>query len=156
MNKQTHEIERLADFAAAVRESTLKRLRKLPAEHYNWRPDDSAMSFSDIAHHLIEADKWLFKKIDERDIEPMKGSAGTIVVSSPEEYASLLTRLETTGRERIDLIKSLDDEKLREMVFDSRYDGEVSIWWIIVRGNLDHEIHHRGQIAAYLRIMGIT
>ena len=27
---------------------------------------------------------------------------------------------------------------------------EVSVWWIIVRGNLDHEIHHRGQLS-YLR-----
>ena len=28
---------------------------------------------------------------------------------------------------------------------------EVSVWWIIVRGNLDHEIHHRGQLSSYLR-----
>jgi len=35
-------------------------------------------------------------------------------------------------------------------VFDERF-GETTLWWIVVRGNLDHEIHHRGQIAAYLR-----
>ena len=30
---------------------------------------------------------------------------------------------------------------------------EVSVWWIIVRGNLDldHEIHHRGQLSSYPR-----
>ena len=29
------------------------------------------------------------------------------------------------------------------------------MWWIIVRGNLDHETHHRGQIAAYLRMLDV-
>jgi uncharacterized damage-inducible protein DinB len=28
---------------------------------------------------------------------------------------------------------------------------EVTIWWIIVRGNLDHETHHRGQLSVYLK-----
>jgi uncharacterized damage-inducible protein DinB len=36
---------------------------------------------------------------------------------------------------------------------DDRFGGEVTLWWTIVRGNLEHEAHHRGQIAVYLRIV---
>ena len=39
---------------------------------------------------------------------------------------------------------------------DPRFGESVSVWWIIVRGNLDHEIHHRGQIAAYLRALRLS
>ena len=156
MNNLTDTVSNLVDFAAAVRESTLERLRKVQPQYYNWCPVESGMSFSDIAYHLVETDKWLLKKISNGDIKPIRGSAGTKAVSSPDEYAGLLTKLEMTGRDRISLLTSLNDEKLHEMVFDSRYNGEVSIWWIIVRGNLDHEIHHRGQIATYLRIIGLA
>ena len=26
-------------------------------------------------------------------------------------------------------------------------------WWLILRANLDHEIHHRGALAVYLRVL---
>ena len=35
---------------------------------------------------------------------------------------------------------------------DERFGGNVSVWWILLRGNLDHEIHTRGQIALYLTL----
>ena len=36
---------------------------------------------------------------------------------------------------------------------DDRFGGDVSLWWVVVRGNLDHEAHHRGQLATLLRII---
>lgn len=154
MNNLTDEISRLVEFSIAIRESTLKRLRKVSPQFYNWHPGDGGMSFSDIAHHLIEADRWLFTKIDHSDIEPMQGSVGATEINSPAEFVNLLTQLESTGLDRIEFLSGLTDAKLREKIFDSRFQKEVSIWWIIARGNLDHEIHHRGQIATYLRIVG--
>lgn len=38
-------------------------------------------------------------------------------------------------------------------MFDQRFGGEVSVWWIVMRGNLEHESHHRGQVAAYVRAL---
>jgi uncharacterized damage-inducible protein DinB len=40
------------------------------------------------------------------------------------------------------------------LVFDDRFGCQVSVWWVIVRGNLEHEAQHRGQVASYLRILG--
>ena len=42
---------------------------------------------------------------------------------------------------------------MKSIIYDDRYNDMVSIEWVILRGNLDHEIHHRGQIAAYLRVL---
>jgi uncharacterized damage-inducible protein DinB len=42
---------------------------------------------------------------------------------------------------------------MQSKIYDDRFNDEVSIEWIILRGNLDHEIHHRGQIAVYLRML---
>jgi len=38
-------------------------------------------------------------------------------------------------------------------LWDDRFCNLVRIEWIIFRGNIDHEIHHRGQVAAYLPVL---
>lgn len=144
----------LAAWSRAVRESSLKRLRLVPAGRETWRPTAEAMSFADLAQHLIDADDWLFEKLEVRTLEPMVGRAGITGEPSRAEYLDLLARLERTGRQRSDLIEGLSPEQLVEPIFDRRFGGEVTVWWVIVRGNLDHEVHHRGQIAVYLRMVG--
>jgi uncharacterized damage-inducible protein DinB len=147
------ESEKLAEFAAAVRDSTIKRLKQVPAGKENWRITTNAMSIAEIAFHIIEADEWLIKKIENRDLEPMQGQTGTIKIDNNVKYSNLIVRLQQSGEKRCSFIKELDESKLQSTIFDNRFGKEVTIWWIIVRGNLDHEIHHRGQLSAYLKVL---
>ena len=146
------ETENLAAWSRAVRESSLKRLRLVPEGRENWRATPESMSFADLAKHLIDADEWLFRKLEDRALEPMVGQAGDAGEVTRVGYLELLDQLERTGRQRSDLIAGLSPLQLAEAIFDRRFGGEVTVWWVIVRGNLDHEVHHRGQLAAYLRI----
>lgn len=150
------EILNLAAWSRDVRGSSLKRLRLVPPGSENWRPVADAMSFADLACHLLEADQWLFKKLLEPALRPMRARAGCAELGSHTEYGELLDRLEQSGEQRSDVIRSLSREKLLEPIHDERFGGAVTVWWVIVRGNLDHEAHHRGQIAAYLRIAHIV
>lgn len=45
------------------------------------------------------------------------------------------------------------DAVRKSTIFDKRFGKKVTIWWIIIRGNLDHEIHHRGQLSVYLKLL---
>jgi len=145
------ESEKLAEFADSVRDSTVKRLKQVPAGKENWRITPDAMSIAEIVFHLIEADEWLNKKIENRDIEPMQGKTGTIKIHNNIEFRELINRLQKSGKRRCSFINKLGESKLQSTIFDKRFGKEVTIWWIIVRGNLDHEIHHRGQLSAYLK-----
>ena len=147
------EAQRLAAFARAVRESTMKRLRRVPPGRENWRITPGAMSFADVAGHLVDTDEWLFKKLTVKTLDPILGEAGSVTVPDRAAYLALLEALARTGERRCALLESLTAEDLDETIYDARFDGAVSVWWIIVRGNLDHEIHHRGQIVAYLRAL---
>jgi uncharacterized damage-inducible protein DinB len=146
---------RLAELSQAVRESTVARLPRVGRGFENWRPGPDAMSFADIARHLVDADEWLFKKLRQPELAPIKGEAGLIDLSDFDKYLDLITELERIGGKRTELLAGLSDSRLSELIFDARFNGEVSIWWLIVRGNLDHETHHRGQIAAFLRILNL-
>lgn len=125
----------------------------VPSGKENWRPDDEALSFADIAYHLIQADLWMFEKINNPSLEAIVGEAGQALVETRDQYENLLERLEKLGRERANFIINLGEAKLDEMIYDERFGGEISIWWMIMRGNIDHEIHHRGQLSAYLRFI---
>jgi len=149
------ESSRLGEYAAAVRQSTIFRLKAVPHGSENFRLTDEAMSFADIARHLVDSDEWLFRMLKEKGITPIDGITGAVIVENRQQYVRLLDDLERLGKVRTQFILSLSEPQLSEEIFDERYGRKVSVWWIIVRGNLDHETHHRGQIATCLRKLGI-
>ena len=145
---------RLAELSAAIRDSTMKRLRRVPPGAENWRPTADSLSFADIAHHLLHADEWLGRKLAEPSLGKMTAQAHESGPVDSAAFSRLLERLEASGRERATRISGMSAAGLDAMIFDDRFGGDVSTWWVIVRGNLDHETHHRGQLAALLRIFG--
>lgn len=159
---ETHEVgqlsqacaegERLARWAESIRSSTVRRLRAVPAGSENLVPAAGAMSFADLAQHLIDADSWLARKLRQPGLPAMQACAGSSSVADRDAWDRLLGALEESGRRRQQLLRGLDRTMLGRRLPDERFGGEVSVWWIVVRGNLEHEAHHRGQIAAGLRV----
>jgi uncharacterized damage-inducible protein DinB len=147
------EINLLIEFCKAIRESTLKRLKVVPKGYENWKISPGALSFAEIAKHIIDLDYWLFEKIKNPELKSIETETAFIQYCDRDKYIKLIDELEELVKKKIELINSFDEDKLKTKMFDNRFDSEVSIEWIILRGNLDHEIHHRGQIAAYLRVL---
>jgi uncharacterized damage-inducible protein DinB len=147
--------QNLAEFSLAVRESSLKRFRAVPGGMENWRITPESMSIADLAEHLFRADQWLHRKIADPGIAVIAGNPGEVTISRREQYDALVRRLHETGIERAGLVRNMTDQDLAKRIPDGYYGrgAESSLWWILVRANLDHEIHHRGALAVYLRVM---
>ncbi|UCH65452.1 MAG: hypothetical protein JSW63_12745 [Ignavibacterium sp.] len=145
--------ELLIAFSKAVRDSTLKRLKTVPEGYENWCISENALSFAEIASHLIDTDEWLIKKLNHPATKSIVAEKGSIKACNRKDFNSLILGLEKGIEKKIELIISLEEEKIKSKIYDDRFNDEVSIEWIILRGNIDHEIHHRGQIAAYLRAL---
>ena len=147
------EIELLTDFCKAVRGSTIKRLELVPEGYENWKISSGALSFAEIAKHIIDLDNWLFEKIKNPDIRSIETETAILKNCNRKEYEELITRLKEILEQKINLFNSFDENKLKEKIYDDAYDSEVSLAWLILRRNIDHEIHHRGQIAIYLKAL---
>jgi uncharacterized damage-inducible protein DinB len=147
--------QNLAEFSLAVRESSLKRFRSIPPGMENWRITPKSMSIADLAEHLIHTDRWLFRKLDDPTVQAISGNPGEVNIVMREQYDALITQLFESGQRRAELFRNIKDEVLSKRIFDDHYGSgsESSVWWICVRANLDHEIHHRGALAVYLRVL---
>ena len=145
--------ELLIDFCRVVRDSTFKRLTVVPEGYENWRISKNSLSFAEIAQHLIDSDEWTINKIKDPTIKSILAEEGSIVDCSHKEFSRLISTLEESLDRKIKFIDSLSKEKMESKIYDDRFSSKVSIEWILLRGTLDNEIHHRGQLAVYLRML---
>jgi uncharacterized damage-inducible protein DinB len=147
------ELEKIIEFAGAVRQSTIKRLELIPTGFENWAISENALTVSEIADHLIEADHWLISKLSDSSLKSFKAAKGKIHVSDRQEYIQLIETLRNCLIEKNNFLSELSQAQLNEQIPDDRFGGLATRWWVIVRGNLDHEVHHRGQLSAYIRVL---
>jgi len=147
--------QNLAAFSLAVRESSLKRFRVVPEGMENWRITPESMSIADLAQHLIHADVWLFRKLADPRVQVIARNPGEVTITRRNQYEALVSQLVEKGKTRADFVSKLTDDELSKRIPDDHYGGgnDSSVWWILVRANLDHEIHHRGALAVYLRVL---
>ena len=143
------EAERLADFADVVRQSSLKRFKQVAPGDASWRPQAQMLSFVDVLKHLIDADQWVMQYLQERPSPRPVISPGD---APAEDWERLLNRFIQIGREKSDFFRTLSVEQLQTSIVEPEVLGETIWWWMIVRANLDHEIHHRGALQLALRL----
>ena len=142
--------ERLAEFSEWVRESRLKRFKQVASGDRGWRPAGGRLSFVDILKHLCDADRWIMailknqKQIPRAGVKPGDGE--------PEEWDNYLSGLESLGKEKAELLKKMPESEWSREVGDWEVMGKTTKWLILVRGNLDHEIHHRGSLQTMLNL----
>ena len=147
-------IQRLAEFSSEIRKITLKRLEEVPEGFMNWRLNNTAMSFAHIAQHLINVDELFFRLVTSREkqFQWKYGSEERHMVVEKVTYDTMIEKLKNFQHKRYTIICSFDDLRINEEIADEN-EHKMTLWWFIMRNVLEHEIYHRGQIAAYLKVL---
>lgn len=138
-----------------IRAGTLKAVRPLPREHLEWKPPGGVHSILDWLRHIAQSEDWWIQAVvmGKHDFVPR----GRGHLSDPD---AVLQYLEETRAVTEGLLQEWPAAKLQERrPVPSRQRGtygalELPLHWIFA--NLfHHELHHRGQIYLYLRLMGL-
>ena len=147
-------LNELAMLSQEIRRLTLKRLKELPEGFMNWRLNNTAMSFAHLAKHIIDVDEMLFTLLNSTDktFAWEMGSEEAHVNINAASYEALLRKLEAFGNKRFILISELNDDKIKETIKDTT-GNTMTLWWFLMHKVLEHETYHRGQIAAYLKVL---
>ena len=113
-----------------------------------YKPDPKARSAGELAKHLVMADVWFADSIADGAFVWTGNSATPPEMTDP---AAIPSWHEKHLGERLAKLRSMTPEQLlRDVEFFGTKAPAVT--WLGMMNN--HSVHHRGQLAAYLRPMG--
>lgn len=149
-----HKLDDLAALSLEIRKLTLKRLEEIPEGFMNWRLNNSAMSFAHLIKHIIDVDEIFFSlsTTNKRNFKWKMGSEDPHFNVDEIIYKSLIKTLKTNGEKRSTIISEFNDITINNLVRNEK-GVEMTFWWFIMHNVLEHETYHRGQIAAYLKVL---
>jgi len=145
----------MAEFFAGMMENesktTAKVLAAVPDTGRDYRPDPKSRSAWELATHLAASEIWFLDgvlagafKYDPEAEKKTVGSFGTV--------QDVVTFYEREVPPRIQQVRRLSPEKLATAIDFFGAMQEPTVTYLGLANN--HAIHHRGQLAAYLRAMG--
>jgi uncharacterized damage-inducible protein DinB len=145
----------LADYFAELMNqeghTTAKVLKAVPDDQRDYKPDEKSRTAWELAQHVATADLWFLDSIcngafvwdpdAEKKMSAGFNNVNDIVQFYTREYPKRIERLRTTPPEQ--LARVIDFFGMVQ---------QPAIQFVGMANN--HGIHHRGQLAAYLRAMG--
>ena len=132
----------------------LKRLKEVPEGFTNWRLNNTAMSFAHLVKHIIDVDELFFSlsTTNTRTYKWKMGSDEPHVNIDDTTYSSFLNTLKSNGEERKTIISEFKDLTINQLISD-QHGRKMTYYWFLLHKVLEHETYHRGQIAAYLKVL---
>lgn len=152
--KTNYNLDELAALSSEIRRLTLKRLEEIPEGFINWRLNNTAMSFAHLVKHIIDVDEIFFNlsTTNKRTFKWSMGSDEPHFAADKTIYKSLLTTLKANGEKRHTIVSEFNNITINELVHDEN-GKKMTFWWFLLHKVLEHETYHRGQIAAYSKVL---
>jgi len=143
-------VEHYIKLLESITAGTMKILEGIPEEHFDWRPWEGTFSFKEAIGHII-SDELEFI----RGVTKALGLPSLEVPSEPKEnLKEELGRFWEIHRQMVSLVNSLKDQDLEKVAKFPTWNWEAPIYEAI-GPILEHQVHHRGQLIVYFRILGL-
>ena len=156
------------------REWTRRLIEAIPETHFDWRPADTEFSCGDLVRHMIQAEIFwrrlvqhgergeaydpfeLEGSVDERMAQfrrpNLKASRNERFGTS---FAECLETWEKVERDTLSKLAALPEDALAQRRLRhplTGLEGSLAEMLLIM---IEHEAHHRGQLSAYLKVIGV-
>jgi uncharacterized damage-inducible protein DinB len=128
--------------------STRKVLSAVPTGNRDYKPDPKSRSAWEVAVHLAISDVWFADSILGGKFEWTGEPATPAEMTDP---AAVAKWHETHLADRLAKLRAMSAEHMLRNVEFFGFDGPACTWLAMMN---NHSIHHRGQLAAYLRAAG--
>jgi len=138
--------------------TTRRVLERVPADKLDWKPHSKSMSLGQLASHVAQLPDWASNifRADEFDFRPPGRPAFKMAdCKTSEELLDLFDRSVATARKAIADVKeeSLDTPWTLKA---GDFTAFTAPRWSAFRGfGMNHVIHHRAQLAVYLRLLDV-
>jgi len=153
------------EFAIGFREMMVPQLEKeiattkrvlaaIPDDKSSWKPEPNSRCAAELAKHIASVDVAFLEGIAAGSFAKMMDSeqAGTSTKGLPAAHKELANWYEKNANAALGKIRKMSGEQLTKVIdFYGAFQLPAFAYLLFVN---NHSIHHRGQLAAYLRPMG--
>lgn len=135
--------------------STRKMLERLPNEKLSWKPHEKSMTLERIAGHIAEMVGWTGVTLDHSELDFSKFDYTPKVYT---DSVNLVADFDKNIAEAIEILNKTPNETFGENWTMRK--GE-QIYFTLPKAAvmrsfvMSHIIHHRGQLAVYMRLLDI-
>jgi uncharacterized damage-inducible protein DinB len=152
---ESNQAQFLAQYLTTLWESefaaTCKVLGAVPDERRDYRPDEKSRTAWELASHLATGDIWFIESVlaGSFNFDPAAEKQQTAQFASIQDVVDYYKREFPAGLAKV---RAMPAEKLAAIVDFFGMLQQPNATYLGFANN--HSIHHRGQLAAYLRAMG--
>ena len=128
-----------------IHKQTLRLIKVTPDDRYDWKPTDSAMTLGELVNHLYQADLGF--------AEALATGAYPSDTPSYTNTAELVAAYGASHAAGVEKVKAIPPAAWEEMIAPFGPKSTMPRFALLTIA-LEHEIHHRGQLYVYLRMLG--
>lgn len=135
--------------------STRKLLAVVPTDKLEWRPHERSMTLGRLASHVAEIPHWVNRPLESVEFDM---AAQVLKPANCQNTEELLELFETKLSAAISALEKATDEDLAAQWTFRRGDHVISqsTRYEAVRFMMgNHQVHHRGQLSVYLRLLDV-
>jgi uncharacterized damage-inducible protein DinB len=141
-------VESYSNYLESIRRRTLNYVRAVPADKMEWSPKAGEFTCGEIIRHIGATEKMYVNVFangvwhyDEHDHE-QAGSLDEVIAD-----------LELIHVEALKTLRAVSDSELLQPR-PTVEGGPIKAWRLLMM-LVEHEVHHRSQLAVYLALMGV-
>ena len=131
--------------------ATTQVLAAVKDDNRGYKPDPKSRTAWELATHLATADIWFMESIRQGKFE-WNPDAAKQAEGQFKNVGDIVEFYRKTAPEKLAALRALPAENLTEVIDFFGVMKMPRAQWIGFANN--HSVHHRGQLAAYLRAMG--
>ena len=134
--------------------NTRKILDRVAEDKLGWKPHDKSMTLGRLAMHIAELPVWVIRAIEADSYD---FAQHPYIITIPDSKKSLLEKFEEMLEKTMKIFDSVTEEELLAKWKLLRGDHVIYELprHVVIRMQLNHIIHHRGQLSVYLRLLDI-
>ncbi|HUR80143.1 MAG TPA: DinB family protein [Thermoanaerobaculia bacterium] len=133
-----------------IRERTMRVVACVPPERIDWTYKAGKFTFGDVMRHLASIERWMFTENAMGRPSRYPGHGRELA----DGYENVVAYMKAMHTESMALLTTLSDDDLqRRCVTPGGAELRVEKW---LRGMIEHEAHHRGQLYLYCSMLDIA
>lgn len=132
-----------------IRERTMHVVACVPPERIDWTYKPGKFTFGDVMRHLASIERWMFTENAMGRVSRYPGHGRELA----DGYDQVVAYMNEMHAQSMEILNTLTEEDLKRRT-KTPGGAELAVGkWL--RGMIEHEAHHRGQLYLYCSMLDI-